>query len=106
MKSIWVCALLSLLPIPTYSGFPGSLGGDGRAPPEASASQSSGAAATPLKVYVAAGVPSASPALRAAVPQHNDSQPPENFAMYIYWHRTRNEGIAAPTAAKANTCPQ
>lgn len=106
MKSAWVCVLLSLLSITTYSGFPGSLDGDGRAPPEASASQSIGAASTPLKAYVAATVLNASPAVRTVVSKHNDGQLSENFAIYVYWHRTRNEGIPATTAVEANTCPQ
>lgn len=106
MKSAWICVLLFLLSITTYSGFPGSLGEGGRAPPEAPASQSSGAAPTPVKAYVAASVLNASPAVRTAVSQHNDSQSSENFAIYVYWHRTRDEGIAAPTAAEASTCPQ
>lgn len=108
VKTAWVCMLLSLLSMVAYgefSGVPGADGGEHALTEESAATVSGVAGSVPPGIYVVAG------GLDAASGQtgratRNSSRPAENFDRYVYWHKTRHEGIAATTAAGLRVCPE
>lgn len=100
--------LLSLLSIVAYSGFSGVTAADGseHVVTEGPAAHVSGAVdLKPLEMYVAADTLDATPG-QARGATRNNSRPAENFDRYVYWHKTRHEGIAATTAVGLRVCPE
>lgn len=79
--------------------------GDEHGLTESVAAVSGVAGSAPPGIYVAAGGPDASSG-QTGRGTRNNSHPAEDFDRYVYWHKTRHEGIAATTAAGLRVCPE
>lgn len=106
MKTIWDCVLLSSLSIVAYSGFSVALSGSVQLPSEMPASPSIAASPAALNAPVGAIALDASSGRPVLGSTPNDNYLAANLSTYLFFHKTWNENMSAPTPAGLSVCSE
>jgi hypothetical protein len=106
VRTLWICGLLSFLSIVAYSHVAVTLSAAAKSEFETKKSSSITAPPPLLNTPIGAIARNTSSGKPAPGSTRPDSPLTADLAMYVFWHRTRDDAVSAATTEKLGGCSE